>query len=340
MTQTPTGDTPLGAMRFNSDSQKLEYFNGQVWMQVQTFSPDLNGGSRGVAGGGNTGSYTNVIDYWCIPTAGNAVDFGDRTVSSYCEGCSSNTRGLFGGGHTPTYINTVDYVTISSTGNATNFGDLNDNLAEGGAGANQTRAIWAGGYATSPNAQRNNIDFATIASAGNFVDFGDLTGARQGTWGNASPTIYLSSAGQQDGGNSHDNVIDFVYIATSGNAFDFGDITSSYLVNGAAAGSATRSVNMGGGIAGPTYAAQSIMDYVTFTTRGNATKFGDLSVATKHHNATSDSVRAMIAGGSNSDTDLIQYINVSTEGTSVDFGNLTSGRYGAGVCSNGHGGLG
>ena len=145
---------------------------------------------------------------------------------------------------------------------------------------------------------------------------------------------------QQDGGNSHDNVIDFVYIATTGNAFDFGDITSSYLVNGAAAGSTTRSVYMGGGIAGPTYAAQSVMDYVTFTTKGNATKFGDLRVATKHHNATSDSVRAMIAGGSNSDTDLIQYINVSTEGTSVDFGNLTSGRYGAGVCSNGHGGLG
>ena len=48
----------------------------------------------------------------------------------------------------------------------------------------------------------------------------------------------------------------------------------------------------------------------------------------------------MIAGGSSSDTDLIQYITVSTEGGSVDFGNLTSGRYGAGVCSNGHGGLG
>ena len=336
----PPKEIPLGAMRFNSDSQKLEYFDGETWFQINTFSPNLNGGSRGVAGGGNTGSYVNTIDYWCIPTQGNAVDFGDRTVSSYCEGCASNTRGLFGGGHSPTYLNTVDYITISSTGNATDFGDITEELGEGGAGSNQIRGIWAGGYSTSPNAQRNNISYVTIASTGNGKDFGDLTGARTGTWGNASPTIYLSSAGQQDGGNSHDNIIDFVYIASTGNAMDFGDITSNYLVNGAAAGSATRSVNMGGGIAGPTYAAQSIMDYVTFSTRGNATGFGDLRVACKHHNATSDSVRAMIAGGSSSDTDLIQYITVSTEGGSVDFGNLTSGRYGAGVCSNGHGGLG
>ncbi len=334
-------EIPLGAMRFNSDSQKLEYFNGDVWMQVHTFSPNLDGGARGIAGGGNTGSYTNVIDYWCIPTAGNAVDFGDRTISGYCEGCSSNTRGLFGGGHTPSYTATIDFITISSTGDATDFGDLTVGLGEGGAGANQTRGIWAGGYATSPNAQRNNIDYVTIASTGNAKDFGDLTGARQGTWGNTSPTRYLSTAGVQSGGNGHDNIVDYITIASTGNAQDFGDYSSLSLSwNGAAAGSATRSVNMGGSLAAPTYAPQSVMDYSIFATKGNTTGFGDLRVATKHHNSTSDSVRAMSAGGSSSDTDLIQYITISTEGDSVDFGNLSSGRYGAGAFSNGHGGLG
>ena len=333
----PPVEIPLGAMRFNSDSQKLEYFNGDVWFQIHTFSPNLNGGSRGVAGGGNDGSYVNTIDYWTIPTAGNAVDFGDRTVSLYAEACASNTRGLFGGG---VYTNTLDYITISSTGNAADFGDLSFAPGEGGAGSNQTRGIWAGGYSTSPNAQRNIISYVTIASTGNGNDFGDLTRACIGCACSASPTMLLTAAGQQDGGNSHDNIIDFVYIATTGNAQDFGDVTSSYLVNLGGTGSTTRALWMGGGLASPTYAAQSVMDYVTFTTKGNATNFGDLRIATKHTSATSDCVRGMIAGGSNSDTDLIQYVTIATQGDSVDFGNLTVGRYGAGVTSNGHGGLG
>ena len=47
----PSVEIPLGAMRFNSDSQKLEYWNGSIWMQVHTFNPDLNGGARALFGG-------------------------------------------------------------------------------------------------------------------------------------------------------------------------------------------------------------------------------------------------------------------------------------------------
>ena len=39
----PPIEIPLGAMRFNSDSQKLEYWNGSAWMQIKTFSPNLGG---------------------------------------------------------------------------------------------------------------------------------------------------------------------------------------------------------------------------------------------------------------------------------------------------------
>ena len=48
----PPVEIPLGAMRFNSDSQKLEYWNGSAWFQIQTFSPTLEGGARGVFFGG------------------------------------------------------------------------------------------------------------------------------------------------------------------------------------------------------------------------------------------------------------------------------------------------
>ena len=45
----PPKEIPLGAMRFNSESQKLEYWMGSAWMQIQTFSPNLDGGARGIA---------------------------------------------------------------------------------------------------------------------------------------------------------------------------------------------------------------------------------------------------------------------------------------------------
>ena len=60
----PPSEIPLGAMRFNSDSQKLEYFNGQIWMQIHTFSPNLDGGARGIwaSGSFHTGSGQTAIN--------------------------------------------------------------------------------------------------------------------------------------------------------------------------------------------------------------------------------------------------------------------------------------
>ena len=46
----PQVDIPLGAIRFNSDSQKLEYWMGSAWMQIKTFSPNLGNSNAGVRG--------------------------------------------------------------------------------------------------------------------------------------------------------------------------------------------------------------------------------------------------------------------------------------------------
>ena len=61
----PPSEIPLGAMRFNSDSQKLEYWNGGEWFQIRTFSPNLDGGARGVWSGGHPVSYTHLT----LPTS-------------------------------------------------------------------------------------------------------------------------------------------------------------------------------------------------------------------------------------------------------------------------------
>jgi hypothetical protein len=147
----PPSEIPLGAMRFNSDSQKLEYYDGAQWLQVSTFSPLLNGGARGVFGGGGD----NVIEYVTISSTGNALDFGDLTVARNEIGaCASSTRGLFGSGYDGSRSNVIDYITISSTGNALDFGDLTAGRSSASSLSNSTRGIWAGGFAAPDKCYR------------------------------------------------------------------------------------------------------------------------------------------------------------------------------------------
>ena len=80
-------EIPAGAIRFNSDSQKLEYWNEPAWFQVHTATPDLASagdstpGVRGTFMGGHNepdpSSNFDIIDYVNIASTGNAVDFGN-----------------------------------------------------------------------------------------------------------------------------------------------------------------------------------------------------------------------------------------------------------------------
>ena len=47
--QRPLQPTPVGALRFNTDSSKLEYFDGSQYVNITTDSPEQNtGGTRSV----------------------------------------------------------------------------------------------------------------------------------------------------------------------------------------------------------------------------------------------------------------------------------------------------
>ena len=111
-----------GAIRFNTDLMQMEIWDGNQWTGILATSPDsLTGGTRGLGAGGNTGSDIDVIEYWNISSAGNAIDFGNLTTGREYIGngqTSSRSRGLFMGGRDPSnnYLNTIEYVTISTTG--------------------------------------------------------------------------------------------------------------------------------------------------------------------------------------------------------------------------------
>ena len=94
-----------GSLRYNTDSNKVELYDGSQWAEVQSSRPDLNGGARGVFGGGFTGPTPaavtyNIIDYITISSTGNATDFGDLTNGrNYQTAFSSSTRGIVTGGN-------------------------------------------------------------------------------------------------------------------------------------------------------------------------------------------------------------------------------------------------
>ena len=207
-------------MRFNSDSQKLEYWMGSAWMQIQTFSPNLNGGARGVMMGGHSHpSYYNTIDFVTIPIQGNATDFGDAAITlSQVQGCASSTRGFSAGswqGASGPVTDTIQFVTIANTGNGTDFGNLTNSTRLCGLLSNTTRAVRVSGA----NPSTNIMDYWTMASSGDAVDFGDVT-TSDSHW---SSCVSNPTRGVWAAGAASNNIIEFITIATTGNSVDFGD---------------------------------------------------------------------------------------------------------------------
>ena len=175
----PPSEIPLGAIRFNSDSQKLEYWMGSTWMQIQTFSPTLDGGVRGTFHGGETPTRVDTIDFITISTQGNAIDFGNIStgVLRATSSCSSNTRSIICAGEdgsTPRVVH-LQFITFASTGNTTDYGDLTVGTRGSASLSNQTRGITANGSTPS---YPGTVDFYTIAKTGNAQDFGYQVTAR------------------------------------------------------------------------------------------------------------------------------------------------------------------
>ena len=232
--QPPIQPTPVGALRFNTDSAKLEYFDGNQYVNITTDSPvQHTGGTRGVTAGINEApQWQEHMDFFNISTTGNSTDFGDLSADIFAVGTTaSSSRGVvFGGyGGSPHSANSdeIQFVTIASQGNATDFGNLTVGRQTPCVSGSQTRAVAAGGGTPSGNV--NTIDFVTIASTGNAVDFGDCTAANNnssdGGCGNATRGLFHTRTPNNNGGFFYYN------IATKGNAAEFSDYVNSGIIH-------------------------------------------------------------------------------------------------------------
>ena len=86
---------------------------------------------------------------------------------------------------------------------------------------------------------------------------------------------------------------------------------------------------------GSTGSDSNILDFITITTEGNASDFGDLTVARRGPGACSSSIVNLFGGGSTgSDSNVIDYVLAATIASATDFGDLTVARYSVAACSS------
>ena len=344
MSNKPPIEVPQGAIRLNTDSQKLEFFAQDRWYEMATDSPTFDGGSthgggaRGVfAGGGDPADPTlDVMDFITISTSGNAADFGDLSSNRrHCHGVGSRTRNFVMGGYSDSagqVRNTVEASVFASGGGSSSFCNLTASRYVAAAGGNSTRGLY--GCGNSPNAPTivASVDVFDLHSGTNAVDFGDMSLARQDTAGSANIVRFVVAGGSNSG---HRNTIDFVTISTLGDGKDFGDLTSTSTHNGGAS-SPTRGI-----FCGVSPSTVTNCDKIEYATLGDAIDFGDMTVSRNVHAGVSDCVRIAIAGGNvpSGRTNVIDYTSFSTGGSFANFGDLTDVRGQLSGGSNGHGGL-
>jgi len=345
MSNQPPIEVPQGAIRLNTETQRLEFFAQDRWYVMATDVPTLHdasnsdklGGARGFFMGGGEPAETDRIEFVTIPTQGNAKDFGDLTKARMEAAALSNaTRALAAGDSVPGSNDTIDVFIMSSTGDAVDFGNLlssTNNMQGNGALANATRGIFGGGYQAG-SGQVNILQFVTINSNGNAEDFGDLDGSNySGVVGGSSPTRGLWFGGGPSGGV---NTIQFVTIASTGNTSDFGDKTDADS-HGTTASNSVRILYFTG------QSLTNLIEYVTTATSGNAIDFGDMTITTRYSaTAGSSPTRGVVGGGGYPNrTNVIDYNQIMTQGNSVDFGDLVTERFLCvkGCVSTGHGGL-
>ena len=277
----PSGDTNSrelkptpGSLRFNQDFATLEFYTGNNWATVNTFTEMQNSpGNRGRsvhAGGANPlgGSFLPDMSHFEHATFGVGLAFGDLTVGGQgLGGFSSSTRGLFSGRRTPSTNpdNIIDYITIASTGDAIDFGDMRQKQYNHTAASSPTKGfIFSGSLGDG-----NEIQMSNIASTGQTMTEVGVTATDTGSMMACANSVRAVIFG---GGNPVTDLIQSFGMSSLGNAVEFGNLSAIRML-GAAVADGTRAVS----VSGRTPTTVNIIEFVQIATGGSAEDFGDMT---------------------------------------------------------------
>ena len=143
--------------------------------------------------------------------------------------------------------------------------------------------------------------------------------------------------GCQTPGNNPATELRFITISTFGADQDFGDLSASRQFSIGLA-SRTRGISLGGRSSNSPFPNTNVIEFVTFSTLGDATDFGDSSFAQIAAGASSQT-RGVYTLGNISPYANISYITLASTGDSDDFGDLSNAGHSHGSTSDSHGGL-
>ena len=150
----------------------------------------------------------------------------------------------------------------------------------------------------------------------------------QGNWPSPPPPPLGDRAifwGGESG--AANNSIVYLTISTTGNTTNFGDLltTSTYTAFGNVA-DYTRGIFAGGGSDSSSGSFTNIINYITIETTGNATDFGDLTLARRFGGGGNNGTRGVFMAGQDNTgaaVNLIDYITIASAGNATDFGDTT-----------------
>ena len=332
-----------GMMRFNTDLNTMEFYNGNEWRQFTYIldiknSPSSSG--RAVLGGGRISqpTQTDDIQSYNIHTLGNATNFGSLSSSRQgVAGFGSRIRAIYGGGLTPSYVNTIDYGDFQSGGTVIDFGNMTTALAYRSGASSSTRGIFSTGYTGSANT--NAIDYIQISTIGDAVDFGDAIVANRSAKALASPTRFVQAGGYT---SEYHKGMEFLTISSLGNTVSFGDL-SNRVFGAEGISNNVRGIFAAGRI--QTGHFINAIDSIIISSTGSTEHFGDLINTTTHSVGSSSNTRGVFCGGYTGTSpytyvEVMSFITLNSAGNSIDFGNLSPGTDMAGGTSDCHGGLG
>lgn len=338
-TNSRDGTPEAGTTRFNQDFGTLEFFDGNNWKTVNSYSRGGAAGRGVLTGGSPVGEQR--MEYFNLHTLGNSQYFGGLVHNGrYIHGCcGSETRGIVGGGYDSgeggNSQSDIEYFTIASAGNAIDFGDLDaQEFRNCGGCSSSTRGLFfAGGHPS----YYNTIEYIEIGTLGNALDFGD-----QVTSAAVKSSFSSSTRGFSFGGfPAYSPAISVVTIAAKGNATKFGEMTSAGLSYGGCANS-VRGMFAGGYTAGAQH--MKSISYITMASEGNAIDFGNLTIGRNYLGGMATQTRAVFGGGIIDQpatyTNRIDYITIATTGDAIDFGDLIEETNRQRGTTDSHGGLG
>ena len=346
----PSGDTnsrelkpTAGSLRFNQDFATLEFYTGNNWATVNTFTEIQNSPSnRGICMlmGGDVPSRVDFAHYVNIMTQGNSIHFGDlNTAISQSGGGGNGIRAMLFGGSTPgPNSNEIQYTTIGSSGKFNDFGNLSSGRQTVAVVSNSVQATATAG-ATDGDTVQNIIEYVNIMTTGNTIDLGDLQTQRRanGAFGSPVRGVVVAGCTPTIFGN-----IEFFNPHSKGNAANWGEMNKKRSLY--AFSNSIRGIMAGG--FDP--ARLNAIDYLTIASSGtNVSDFGDLTQTKDAGGAnghSSNQVRGLITGGYDGSNNInnIDFITITTAGNALDFGDCSvpSGWAYVANTTDSHGGLG